>query len=193
MSRPRSLLYGVGKNDADYKVNQKIDGKQVWCPFYKTWKEMLRRCFCKKTQIYDQSYVGVRVCNEWLVFSNFKSWMIQQNWNGKHLDKDLLSDGERIYSPDTCVFISKELNLALSGEMNPNRELPTGVVFDKGVSKYRTSFKNKYTQKTEYLGVYENLLDASNAWKKRKYEYVKFLAEQETDFRVKEAVELRYI
>lgn len=35
--------------------------------------------------------------------------MDQQDWKGKHLDKDLLGDTYE-YSPEKCCFISKRLN-----------------------------------------------------------------------------------
>ena len=50
----RKLVFGVGINDADYAVTEyettEVNGvrkqKFVWgCPYYLTWKGMLRRCY----------------------------------------------------------------------------------------------------------------------------------------------------
>lgn len=64
----KKLVYGVGVNDADYVVqvketvdcaNGKRKQKQVWtCPFYKTWKSMLKRCYCEKAKINIPTYSG---------------------------------------------------------------------------------------------------------------------------------------
>lgn len=192
MVRPRSKIHGVGINDADYTVYKNVMGRIVCCPFYRVWKEMIRRCYCEKTKKTNKSYADVVVAEEWHTFSNFKYWMETQDWEGKQLDKDLLSTGVKIYSKETCIFISKELNLALSGEFNSKRELPTGVVFDKGVKKYRASFRNKYTGKSEYLGIYLTPEEAHNVWKIRKKKYIMELAKQESNIRIAEAINNRY-
>lgn len=107
-----TLVYGVGINDADYPVNKTTGsfGKRIttWrCPYYQRWVNMLER-------VYDgdrEAYRGVTVCEEWLIFTNFKGWMQTQDWSGKELDKDLL--GGNLYSPETCVFLDKKLNMLL--------------------------------------------------------------------------------
>lgn len=40
--------------------------------------------------------------------------MKHQNWEGKQLDKDLKSKGNKIYSPSFCLFISNDVNSILS-------------------------------------------------------------------------------
>lgn len=60
------LVCGVGINDSDYVV-QKFettveDDKRKWkfiwiCPFYKTWKNMLKRCYSIKTQNNQPTYI----------------------------------------------------------------------------------------------------------------------------------------
>lgn len=78
------------------------------CHFYMRWMSMLKRCYDEGSLSRDPSYAGVTVCDEWLTFSNFKSWMEKQDWEGKCLDKGL--KGGREYSPSTCLFISGDLN-----------------------------------------------------------------------------------
>lgn len=101
-------VQGVGIMDADYIVdvreywveNGKRKSRLVWsCPFHRKWSDMLVRCYSPKRLEYRQSYAGCYVCDEWLTFSNFKSWMEKQDWEGKHLDKDLLQTGSKVYSP----------------------------------------------------------------------------------------------
>ncbi len=103
------LVYGVGVNDADYKV-QKFkteNGKkiQLWiCPFYSKWKEMLRRCYSIQEKERSPCYTQASTVEHWHIFSNFKSWMETQDWEGKQLDKDLLVKDNKTYGPDTCLF-----------------------------------------------------------------------------------------
>ena len=114
------LVCGVGINDADYKVELKrvvgrVNGKPIreidWiCPFYYKWRNMLVRGYSRKLKDRHKTYEECYVCEEWLRFSNFKAWMEQQDWEGKQLDKDLLVIGNKLYSPSTCCFVSRQVN-----------------------------------------------------------------------------------
>ena len=105
------LVYGVGINDAEYVVVKReevgnVDGKRkrktVWrCPFYKTWSSMLRRCYSTKYQERCPTYMGCSVSEEWHTFSVFRNWMESQDWQDTQLDKDLLVEGNKVYSPET--------------------------------------------------------------------------------------------
>lgn len=111
----RKPLQGVGINDANYKTTtcERIDGVLVRtfiCPYYAVWSDMLMRCYSTKYQEKCPTYKGASVCEEWLIFSNFKSWMETQDWEGKELDKDILIEGNNIYSAETCLFIPSEVN-----------------------------------------------------------------------------------
>lgn len=103
---------GVGINDADYATQgrDKITGKRWWCPYYSRWHSMIKRCYSEKYQEKNPTYKGCAVCEEWLYFSNFKRWVEEQDWKGKHLDKDFLVEGNKVYGPDTCVFMDGSLN-----------------------------------------------------------------------------------
>lgn len=109
----KKLIYGVGVNDSDYKVNPTVKGKRVKCPFYMKWRNMIARCYSSAYHKIKPSYKGCVVCSEWLSFSNFKSWMIKQDWKGKQLDKDIVKLGNKEYSPSTCVFVSNSVNCAM--------------------------------------------------------------------------------
>lgn len=111
--RPRSLLYGVGVNDADYQVSPLVSGRQIICKYYARWVNMLKRCYCLKFNKNRSNYDGYTVCEEWHTFSNFKTWMETQDWEGKELDKDLRGNGKKVYSPETCTFVTREVNLSL--------------------------------------------------------------------------------
>ena len=50
----RKLVYGVGVNDAWYKTYIQVDGKQVVCPYYRKWKDMLKRSTAISSKLSDQ-------------------------------------------------------------------------------------------------------------------------------------------
>ena len=95
----KKLVQGIGVNDSDYIVkkfesyiNLNGDKKRrlIWvCPFYQKWGSMLTRCYSEKYQERHPTYKDCTVCEEWTTFSNFKKWMQGQDYQGKHLDKDL--------------------------------------------------------------------------------------------------------
>ena len=111
----RKLICGVGINDAPYSslIGYTIDGKQIRCPFYIRWKSLIQRCYSEKNwkqtnkhgYLKNAQYEKCVVVEEWHKFSNFKKWMELQNWEGNHLDKDILFPGNNTYGPDTCLFV----------------------------------------------------------------------------------------
>lgn len=120
-----NLVQGVGINDASYAVDvkgelPKVNGKrkryQIFlCPFYSVWREMLRRCYDKNHHLRNPSYSNVEVCEEWFRFTTFREWMVTQDWEGKHLDKDVIGNGT-LYSPETCAFLHQRINKFVVGE-----------------------------------------------------------------------------
>jgi hypothetical protein len=77
---------------------------------YGTWIGMLRRCYSEKSLIRRPTYKNVSVCEKWLNFQNFAQWFEENYIEGLDLDKDLLSGNNKIYSPETCCFLSNEEN-----------------------------------------------------------------------------------
>lgn len=95
-------IHGIAINDASY-ITQKRSGS---CPIYRRWRHVLRRVLDPNEPSFGRS----KICDEWLRYSAFESWMRQQQWEGLELDKDILGDGSRIYSPQTCAFVPQYLN-----------------------------------------------------------------------------------
>lgn len=77
---------------------------------YYKWKNMVQRCYDKKLhKKYKPEYKDKSVCEEWLNYSNFRIWFDEHYVPCKNnqidLDKDLLVQGNKVYSPETCVFL----------------------------------------------------------------------------------------
>ena len=199
--KTKKLVYGVGINDADYVVEKretiKVNGKQkqrlVWiCPYYLVWRDMLKRCYSTKYQDRNPSYKGCSVSEEWLRFSNFRRWMERQDFEGMQLDKDLLSEVNKVYSAGTCVFVTSMVNSFTIDRGASRGEWSIGVYWNKRAGKFRASCSNPFTKKQEHLGLFTSELEAYQAWLKRKLELAHLLAAEQTDERVARALIERY-
>jgi hypothetical protein len=186
------LVFGVGINDANYTVSPVINGGQYKCPFYLVWKSMLHRLYNKNDHKFIRNYNDCRVCEEWLKFSNFKAWMETQDWFGKELDKDLLVKGNKLYSPQTCLFIGKNLNKFLTDSKFTRGELLIGVSRQKHSNKFKAECSGRILGVKGYIGLFDTEVKAHLAWKKRKHKYACKLAELETDPRIIHALQTRY-
>lgn len=163
----KGLVYGVGVNDL--LCTRKT-------PSYQAWTSMLERCYSSKYQNKGRAYLGCSVCEEWLLFSNFKEWFDNPKNNyqqGFHLDKDILMKGNKIYSPDTCSIVPASINSLLTNRRNHRGKYPVGV------NKTRSG---KYVARAcvgkRHIGVYETVQEAFCAYKNAKEKYIKELAER---------------
>lgn len=87
---------------------------------YYRWKNMIQRCYDKKVhKKYKPEYKDKSVCEEWLNYSNFKIWFdehfVPSKNNQIDLDKDLLVQGNKVYSSETCVLLLHYQNTMFEG------------------------------------------------------------------------------
>lgn len=193
MAGKRTIVHGVGLNDADYPVCIRSNGARLTCPYYARWQGVIGRCYEKVKKKRNESYGGCTVCDEWLTFSNFKAWMITQDWKGKELDKDILKQGNKIYSPENCVFVSPDLNKFTNDYKNGNGEHPLGVSYKKANCKFVARCCNPFTKREEHLGYFQDPNAAHLAWRKRKHEIACIYASMQNDKRVASALLSRYV
>ena len=196
------LVFGVGVNDLGYRTQvweelPKYGGKRVLksvfrCKYYTTWRNMLERCYSKKSLESRPTYNGTSVCSEWLSATAFKKWMEEQDWQGKSLDKDIIVHGSKLYSPETCAFVLNATNLFVTARDASRGEYPIGVSLYKPAGKYRALCGNPFTGKVEHLGLFSTPEEAHEAWRKRKHELAQLVAATESDPRVVEALKKRY-
>lgn len=197
LNKRSKLVAGVGINDADYNVcrHEIINGKRktVWtCPFYQTWGNMLLRCYSNSGHKQRPNYEGCSVATKWYRFSNFKAWMETQNWEGKHLDKDLLVVGNKVYSADTCLFLDPKVNTFLTERANDRGEWPLGVYLDTYSGKFKAVCFCVTTGKQKTLGRFLDPQEGHEAWLKFKLSQAYILATEQTDQRVAKALIDRY-
>ena len=156
---------GIGK----FKVR---DSLGELTPEYKLWVNMIRRCYERNPKFKEAAYLKVSVCDSWQNFQFFAEWCRQNEYFnvGYSLDKDLLSKGNKVYSPETCCFIPQSINTAIS-----NRKGKSGVFYREDRRKY-SSYINKFGKRF-YLGSYEDISCAEDCFRKQKESYIKQLAD----------------
>ena len=176
-------VYGVG-----IIGNEKtIDENRESLKSYETWTSMLKRCYSGKEQEKHPTYKGCYVCDEWHNYSNFKEWFDDNYYEieGERmcLDKDILMKGNKIYSPNTCVFAPQNINTLFIKSNKIRGKYPIGVCFNKDRNKYQANCSIFYNGKSKLkaLGYYNNIDDAFNAYKQFKEANIKRIADYYKD------------
>lgn len=147
--------YGVGILGTKYP--SKENGRDT--KEYKTWFDMLKRCY---NQIYKEkhtTYINIICCEEWLLFENFYEWLHSQSnfdkWykNDKWmLDKDILVKNNKIYSPVTCCLVPQNVNKLFTKSDAIRGKYPIGV--KKHGNSYQATCSNQIINKLKHLGTY---------------------------------------
>ena len=180
------LVYGVGINDAGYVIETKVNGKKQYCPIYQTWRHMLARCYSPKVQLKCPTYIGCSVSKEWLTFSNFRKWMVTQNSQGMQLDKDILINGNKVYSQNTCCFVSHHVNHLLNERLAARGKYLIGVYWNKSNNAFASQVS--IFGRAKHLGSFKTQIDAHIAWRKAKAAYIIEAALTQTQENVREAL-----
>ena len=181
----RSLIYKKAINDAPYQTIITLNGVKYSCPYFTRWRNMLDRCYSPSWLKKHPTYVGCTVYPAWHSFMEFKKWMMTQNWEGKQLDKDLLSLGNKRYSPDTCLFVSRQVNSLFNERENAQGELPVGIYGRKGKYEVGVSYGGG---KRSWVGSYNSILEAIDAYVTAKMKAVSLVLQNEQDKQVRTAV-----
>ena len=153
----------VGINDL--KGLSKENGK--FTKWYIVWSHMLTRCYNTKHQLNNPSYIGCLVCTDWLTASNFKKWFDNQIIEpDSQLDKDIIIHGNKIYSPNTCMFVPSSLNSLFTDKRAKRGEYPLGVNYHIKNKKYQARVGS--FGKSKFIGYFDTIEEASNAYSNEK-------------------------
>lgn len=158
-----SLVYGRGINDSKFSTHAIIDGARVKHPAWSCWNHMLERCYSEKYHAVQPTYIGVKVCDDWLSFSNFYSWWKENYREDWFIDKDLLT-GSRIYSPETCIFVPRWLNNLLLDARNRNTGLPLGVSYHIRLKRYQVRCQDFHTRTRTHLGYFDDPIEGGKVY-----------------------------
>lgn len=146
---------------------------------YKTWINIICRCFSEDFHSKEPSYKGCRVCKEWLNFQNFARFYETDPYReeGWQLDKDILIKGNKEYAPDKCAFVPPEINKLFVGRRLYRGNTPQGVFHEAKRNRYKASMHDG-TGKTKNLGRYLTVEEAFNAYKTAKEARIRSVAER---------------
>lgn len=164
----------IGFGKYNWKNNKKI---------YKVWCHMLERCYDEKYIKKQPTYENCEICKEWHNFQNFAKWYEENYYEVADekmcLDKDILFKGNKIYSPDTCIFVPNRINILFIKANNLRGEYPIGVSWDKKQKKFTSQccIMKKYKK----IGRFNTPEEAFKAYKEFKESYIKQVADEYKD------------
>jgi hypothetical protein len=171
------MVYGVGYCSKDkYKYSNTKD------KCFLTWRNMLKRCYSQEQKYDNYREQEIEVCLEWHDFYNFKQWYDRNYYEVEgekmHLDKDIITKGNKMYCPENCVFVPEKINRLYIKDKRHRGDLPIGVTYSKKRNMYQASCgidgkKNKSLHKDVY--------SAFNAYKTLKENHARSVAQEYKD------------
>lgn len=169
-------IYGVACLGQGKYFQKKSDASTL---MYRTWVNMLMRCYSKQYKQKYTTYQECTACEEWLNFQNFAKWYVNNYYEidePLNLDKDILQKNNKLYSPDACLLVPQRINkLFIKGD-SCRGSYYIGVTYLNKINKYIARC-NTITNR-QYLGVFETEEAAFTAYKDYKENYIKQIAEE---------------
>lgn len=171
--------YRVGYHgEGEYKCFTKDNKKTL--EFY-VWNDMIKRCYSENYLSKHETYRGCLVCDEWHNFQNFAEWFNKNfykiNDEVMNLEKDILLKGNKIYSPETCIFVPQRINKLFVKANKSRGDLPIGVSWHNLKNKYTSYCNNPFTKKLIHLGDFDSVSQAFETYKNYKEKVIKDMAE----------------
>ena len=172
-------VFGAGIVGTKYPI--RVSG--VLTKEYMLWQNMLKRCYSDAHKKQQPTYEGCEVSENFKSYEYFYDWCHKQvgfGNEGWHLDKDLLTKGNKVYSENVCVFIPAEINTLLIKCTASRGEHLIGVYRNKRDKVFVAQVsKNKIG--SEHLGHFNTEIEAFNVYKQAKENYIKELANKWKD------------
>lgn len=167
-------FFNVGyMGEGKYKTTENYKSTK----YYKTWYNMLKRCYYEGSHTTNPTYDECFVEDYFLNFQNFGEWYdnnFYQIPNEKMcLDKDILVKGNKMYGRETCVFVPQIINNIFEGKM-------INASWDKTRNKW-VVYISKYG-KRKFLGRFTEYNIACEVSKKEKESYIKEVANKYKEY-----------
>ena len=190
-ARMKPTIRGVGYLGGNLDLKSTQNGKL--CKIYTQWYSMITRCYSEAFHQRQPTYIDCYVSDDFKDYSKWREWYdnYQYKQDDWHLDKDLLVKGNKVYSESTCVFIPQEINQALTKRAASRGKYIIGVCWCN-TKKAFVAQVNKNKGRSEYLGSFNTEVEAFNAYKEAKEEYIKELADKYKDMLDPRAYEALY-
>ena len=178
--------YGVGYiGEGEHKT--RINGKKTKC--YKTWQNILQRCYDTKCHEKHPTYIDCDMDKIWLNYQNFGDWYKENYYEVKGermcLDKDILHKGNKVYSPENCIFVPYNINILFIKRDKARGDYPIGVSYHKQTNRFVAQCSiydyEENKKKIKRLGYYDTPQEAFNAYKQFKEKHIKKVADYYKD------------
>ena len=142
------------------------------------WAGMLQRCYDPYFLDRHPTYRDCMVCEEWHNFQNFAKWYEENYYEVEDeridLDKDILYKGNKIYSPETCIFVPQRINKLII----KSDDIKTTFHKDGRSKIYSATIR---INGERYSKGFYTLSEAKLFYKKIKEEYIKQVADEYKD------------
>lgn len=145
------IVYGVGflgVGDNLATINRKPTKE------YKCWSGMMQRCYSEEYQVKRPSYIGCVVDERWHNFQNFcddikelegyNEWKNSIKEKEYALDKDIKIKENKIYSKDTCMFVTTSQNSIIANS--------TGLIYIG--TRISDNYQEEFTSQKDFAKKY---------------------------------------
>lgn len=147
---------------------------------YNVWIRMLERAYSDDYHIKEPTYIGCSVCEDWMCYSTFEKWFIDNYYelDGEKvcLDKDILVKGNKIYSPEMCIFVPQKINNLFTKNNKIRGKYPLGVYWHKKEKKFNASLNINGNQIV--VGRFDTPEEAFECYKEAKENEIKRIANE---------------
>ena len=174
-------IYGIGfLGEGEYKARE--NGKIT--KVYDYWKGMLKRCYDPYYINRELAYIDTIVCKEWHNFQNFAEWFYDNyyecNNERMELDKDILCKGNKIYSPENCIFVPNRINTLFIKMLNSSDR--NGLIgtqdLNNGKYVWQCGYIDELGERKRARGTCNSEEEAFEAYKTFKENYIKQVADE---------------
>lgn len=177
-------IYDIGYlGEGKYKTKENSKNTRV----YTTWHSMLERCYSEKFHKKYSTYIDCKASKEFHNFQNFGEWdndnYYQIEGERMELDKDILVKHNKIYSPETCIYVPKTINTLFvkCNKSRGNYLIGTCLFNSKYVANCSLINPETGKSKIKYLGYYTTQQEAFNVYKQFKEKNIKEVADYYKD------------
>ena len=124
--------------------------------FYKTWKNMMERCYNLKNKNYkDYGGRGISVCTDWQDLANFVSWAESTYIEGMTMDR-INNDGN--YEPNNCRWADASTQVLNQRMRRTNTSGYVGITWVESKLKWVSRITTE--KKRILLGDYKTIEEA---------------------------------
>ena len=138
---------------------------------YRLWARIKQRCYnVNHTSYKDYGAKDVTMCDLWINNpEEFCKWaLLNGSKKGLEIDKDILSNElgifPHIYSPKTCQFVTKSVNVRVTKQLQSNNTSGYRGVSRSSAGRERWTSNIIVNSKTIYLGSWSTKILAAKAY-----------------------------